>query len=56
MVSVINEVENILSGAVCFTFHLTSMNQHAFIAASVSNCFATSLGLTITVTRPDKII
>ena len=50
------KLENFLSGAVCFTFHLTSMNQHAFIATSVSNCFATSLGLTITVTRPEKTI
>ena len=50
------KLENLLSGAVCFNFHLTSMNQHAFIAASVSNCFATSLGLTITVTRPEKTI
>ena len=50
------KLENLLSGAVCFTFHLTSMNQHAFIAASVSNCFATSLGLTIIVTRPEKTI
>ena len=50
------KLENLLSGAVCFTFRLTNMNQHAFIAASVSNCFTTSLGLTITVTRPEKTI
>ena len=45
------KLENLLSGA---TLHLTSINHHAFIAASVSNCFAILLALTIIVTGPEK--
>ena len=39
------KLENHLPCAVCFILHLASTDHHAFIAASVSNCFSISLGL-----------